>query len=589
MAINLHRLSQQEAANLSANTVVQSRVVTFDGTTNNGKILSAAVLSTSLTGTNNDLDITAATQGSAGNSISVAYVDPGTINASLSVSVSGTAITVNLATTNSAKATQTLTSDATAPSDGDKVLIGAYTYTFKTALTGLPFEVLIGASAAASLDNLKSAINNSTGEGTTYGSNTAQHPQVVATTNTDTTQVIEAKFVGAYANSIATTETSSHLSWGAATMAGGADGGAISSTAAQVDAAIDAHAPAAALVTPANKAGNDGTGIVTAMAATNLSGGSDGYVELFTLDEDYNVAVFGTCQVDLVGASATLSVGYTGQTTVFVPSQTATNIDLGETIDKTGILAEGTAPDSTPFRFVQAGTRIRAYVGTASITAGTISFYIVTARATGTVGSVTSVSSGNVASGATDSGNPVKVGGKYNSTLPTFTDGQRGDMQIGTRGSLHTELYVANSTSAATFGATNADDVAVSSVGSNLVTVNRQTAFNGNGFDRVRVANVFKVVSLSAGTTETTIWTPTSGKKFRLMGFILTSDTSSLLTFKDNTAGTTIFVTRGAANTPITTPGNMGNGVLSAAANNVLTVTRGTSSTLEGVVFGVEE
>ena len=29
---------------------------------------------------------------------------------------------------------------------------------------------------------------------------------------------------------------------------------------------------------------------------------------------------------------------------------------------------------------------------------------------------------GFVASGATDSGNPVKVGGKFNSTLPTYTD-----------------------------------------------------------------------------------------------------------------------------------------------------------------------
>lgn len=44
--------------------------------------------------------------------------------------------------------------------------------------------------------------------------------------------------------------------------------------------------------------------------------------------------------------------------------------------------------------------------------------------------------SGGVASAATDSGNPVKVGGKYNSSLPTFTDGQRGDLQIDSQGSL---------------------------------------------------------------------------------------------------------------------------------------------------------
>jgi hypothetical protein len=41
---------------------------------------------------------------------------------------------------------------------------------------------------------------------------------------------------------------------------------------------------------------------------------------------------------------------------------------------------------------------------------------------------------GNVASGATDSGNPVKVAGVYNSTLPTVTDGKRVDLQSDSRG-----------------------------------------------------------------------------------------------------------------------------------------------------------
>lgn len=47
---------------------------------------------------------------------------------------------------------------------------------------------------------------------------------------------------------------------------------------------------------------------------------------------------------------------------------------------------------------------------------------------------------GNVGSAATDSGNPVKVGGKYNATLPTFTDGQRADLQLGSRGSENVTL-----------------------------------------------------------------------------------------------------------------------------------------------------
>lgn len=45
---------------------------------------------------------------------------------------------------------------------------------------------------------------------------------------------------------------------------------------------------------------------------------------------------------------------------------------------------------------------------------------------------------GTVASGATDSGNPVKAGGVYNSSAPTFTSGQRGDLQLDASGRLQT-------------------------------------------------------------------------------------------------------------------------------------------------------
>lgn len=121
------------------------------------------------------------------------------------------------------QATQTLTSDATAPSDGETVTIGGYVYTFKTALTPAPFEVLIGASAAVALDNLKSAINVDGTVGV-YGAGTYAHPDVTATTNTNTTQVVQAINSGTEANAIATTETSAHLSWGAGTLASGANG-----------------------------------------------------------------------------------------------------------------------------------------------------------------------------------------------------------------------------------------------------------------------------------------------------------------------------------------------------------------------------
>ena len=58
----------------------------------------AAVLTTALTGVNNDLTFLAKTAGTAGNSITVALVNPMGNDAVLSVDVASSAITVNLAT-----------------------------------------------------------------------------------------------------------------------------------------------------------------------------------------------------------------------------------------------------------------------------------------------------------------------------------------------------------------------------------------------------------------------------------------------------------------------------------------------------------
>lgn len=56
-------------------------------------------------------------------------------------------------------------------------------------------------------------------------------------------------------------------------------------------------------------------------------------------------------------------------------------------------------------------------------------------------GRIVVAASGSVASGATDSGNPIKIGGRFNTTMPTLTDGQRGDAQFTSRGALIAELY----------------------------------------------------------------------------------------------------------------------------------------------------
>lgn len=77
------------------------------GSTVSGTKWHTAELTTALTGTNNDLTYTAKARGAGANAVSVTYVDPGDASQALSVSVTGNAITVNLATDGDSAITST--------------------------------------------------------------------------------------------------------------------------------------------------------------------------------------------------------------------------------------------------------------------------------------------------------------------------------------------------------------------------------------------------------------------------------------------------------------------------------------------------
>lgn len=114
-----------------------------------------------------------------------------------------------------------LTSTGTAPANNDTITIGGVVYTFKTSLTGAANEILIGANAAASLTNLKSAITLTGTIGTDYGTGTVVNPLVTATTKTSTTLVLEAIDQTADGSGYALSETSAQLSFDQAFLAGG--------------------------------------------------------------------------------------------------------------------------------------------------------------------------------------------------------------------------------------------------------------------------------------------------------------------------------------------------------------------------------
>jgi hypothetical protein len=121
------------------------------------------------------------------------------------------------------KATGTLTMNTEQPHDGDTVIMGNTTYTFKTALTPTAGQVLIDDTTEHSMDNLIAAVSGGAGEGTKYATGTLSQGAVVVTkANADSMLVTYGTF-SFLGNQYDTAGTATHATWGAATLTGGID------------------------------------------------------------------------------------------------------------------------------------------------------------------------------------------------------------------------------------------------------------------------------------------------------------------------------------------------------------------------------
>lgn len=105
---------------------------------------------------------------------------------------------------------------------GQIVTIDTKTYTFQTSLTDVDGNVLIGATAEDTLDNLVAAITLGAGAGIVYAASTTLHPTVTASDGAGTTVDATAKIAGTKQNSIATSTNVTGASWTGSTLAGGA-------------------------------------------------------------------------------------------------------------------------------------------------------------------------------------------------------------------------------------------------------------------------------------------------------------------------------------------------------------------------------
>lgn len=90
---------------------------------------------------------------------------------------------------------------------------------------------------------------------------------------------------------------------------------------------------------------------------------------------------------------------------------------------------------------------------------------------------------GNVAAASADSGNPVKVGGVYSSTLPTLTNGQRGNLQLNAKGAVYTSIVDGGGFPVAVSNGASDGQAAASTA---LSVANYALVFNGTTWDRQR-------------------------------------------------------------------------------------------------------
>lgn len=125
--------------------------------------------------------------------------------------------------------TTTLTSSGTF-ADADTITIGGITYTMKTAISNtVANQILIGAAATNSLDNIKDAINGtivSGAVGTIYSSPTKRNPLVTAGAKTSTTLVCTVTDTNV-GGSTATTKSAANFAWTGATLSAGTLGAAV--------------------------------------------------------------------------------------------------------------------------------------------------------------------------------------------------------------------------------------------------------------------------------------------------------------------------------------------------------------------------
>jgi hypothetical protein len=118
--------------------------------------------------------------------------------------------------------------------------------------------------------------------------------------------------------------------------------------------------------------------------------------------------------------------------------------------------------------------------------------------------------------------------------------------------------------------------------------------YDGNLMSKTRGPVIFKKIAATAivAGTGVGIWTPAVGKKYRLMGWLLSSTVATQLLFGDNTVtfANAFMVTETLVAGGVSASGPaLGNGKLSGAINTPVVLDVVANTTVAGMVWGTEE
>lgn len=198
-----------------------------------------------------------------------------------------------------------------------------------------------------------------------------------------------------------------------------------------------------------------------------------------------------------------------GVTVVPLEANPSTGALLVETGTAGGAIVAGNKADNSG---VPGSTNLGVLPGVANAAAPTRTEGDQVLLSTDLAGNTRTLPTGNVAAGSADSGNPIKVGAVFNSTFPTYTSGQRGDLQILSRGDLAVSLW-SNGSGPATMQTPSDGRGSVQS----LTSLSLPHLYNNSTFDRQRANVTGALIAAGATTTQTVTLTTYNARALTLV------------------------------------------------------------------------